>query len=90
MRSAQNHICGSGEEQHGIAVLVQASPTHPWLSAENGPIGGGKVSWSTFSIHGTPSILPLDSGTQAILGAVVRQEGEEEAAEPDRVHREAA
>ena len=73
-----------------MAVLIPASPTHPWLPPENGPIGGGKVSWSTSSIHRASSILPLDSGTEALLGAVVCQEGEEEASEPDRVHREAA
>ena len=66
-----------------MVVLIPTSPTHPWLTIEDGQIGRCKVSRSTSSTHRTTSILPLDPGTQTFLGALVRQEGEKEASEPD-------
>ena len=66
-----------------MVVLIPASPTHPWLTIEDGQIGRGEVSWSTSSTHRATSILPLDPGTETFLGALVSQEGEKEASEPD-------
>ena len=71
-----------------MAVLLPASATQPWFTLENGPTGRGKVSRASSCAHRAPSILPLDPGTQTVLGALVRQERKEEAAKSDRVHRE--